>query len=578
MTNEKYIGELKQGKTYVINYLDKKTKKNKGEREFVIIENHHEPIIEKEIFYKVQEELEKRNKETQKNTPSKFSGKYAFSSKIVCNQCQGTYAVGPTKTLKSGAIRRSYRCGTRITNGKRIVSEQGEIHGCSSDIVYEDVLKEILKEIIQEIAEDKARITNDIQKAVESIINKRERKEGQENTILKKKKELETERQRAIELCIKGLITEQELEEKRKDKEQELQRINEELKQQQEEIKALDNKDEIIKKSKQIVSDIVNTKIITDEICRTLVDKVIVYSKNELEFYLKGNSGDFFKREGVILYNNHVAMLYHYETKNVNKAVKRNIDRFPEDFCFQLTKSEMDKMWFQNGTTSKGENNKYRSEKYLPYAYTEQGIAMLSGVLKNSIAVDVSINIMRAFIEMRKFINTNKNLFEKVINIENKMDKKFIEQDKKFDIIFDQLQLEENIKQRIFFDGQIYDAYSLIIDIIKNAKNKILMIDNYIDDSILKMLSKKNKDVEVVILTSQNSKISKLDITKFNKQYPTLKIAYTNKFHDRFIVIDNKELYHCGASLKDVGKKCFAINKMEDMNFIKNIENPSNLC
>lgn len=363
LTNEKYIGELKQQKTYVTNYLEKKTKKNKGEREFVIIENHHEPIIEKEIFYKVQEELEKRNKETQKNIPSKFSGKYAFSSKIVCNQCQGTYAVGPTKTLKSGAIRRSYRCRTRITNGKRIISEQGEINGgCSSDIIYEDVLKEILKEIIQEIAEDTERITNDIQKAVEIIINKRERKEGQENTILKKKKELETERQRAIELCIKGLITEQELEEKRKDKEQELQRINEELKQQQEEIKALDNKDEIIKKSKQIVSDIVNTKTITDEICRTLVDKVIVYSKNELEFYLKGNSGDFFKREGVILYNNHVAMLYHYETKKINQTVKRNIQRFPEKFCFKLTEEELETMWSQIVTTSKLEDNKYRSK------------------------------------------------------------------------------------------------------------------------------------------------------------------------------------------------------------------------
>ena len=198
-----------------------------------------------------------------------------------------------------------------------------------------------------------------------------------------------------------------------------------------------------------------------------------------------------------VMLDSDVAMLYHYETKSINKAVKRNIDRFPEDFCFQLTRSEMDKMWFQNGTTSKGENNKYRSEKYLPYAFTEQGIAMLSGILKNDIAIDVSINIIRAFIEMRKFINTNKNLFEKVINIENKMDKKFIEQDKKFDKIFNQLQLEENIKQRIFFEGQIYDAYSIIVDIIKKANNKILIIDNYIDDSVLKMLAKKKSNTEV---------------------------------------------------------------------------------
>ena len=274
-----------------------------------------------------------------------------------------------------------------------------------------------------------------------------------------------------------------------------------------------------------------------------------------------------------VMLDSDVAMLYHYETKNVNKAVKRNIDRFPEDFCFQLTKDEMDKMWFQNGTTSKGEKNKYRSEKYLPYAFTEQGIAMLSGVLKNDIAIKASINIMRAFIEMRKFINTNKNLFEKVINIENKMDKKFIEQDKKFDIIFDQLQLEENIKQRIFFEGQIYDAYSLIIDIIKRANKKILIIDNYIDDSVLKMLAKKKKHVEVVILTSDKTNIQNIDIQKFNKEYPILKLSKTNKFHDRFIVIDNTEMYHLGASIKDLGRKCFGINKIEDMGIIEKIIN-----
>ena len=182
---------------------------------------------------------------------------------------------------------------------------------------------------------------------------------------------------------------------------------------------------------------------------------------------------------------------------------------------------------------------------------------MLSGILKSEVAVQVSIKIMDAFVEMRKFINTNKNLFEKVITIENKMDKKFIEQDKKFDIIFDQLQLEENVKQKIFFNGQIYDAYSLIIDIIKKANKKILIIDNYIDDSVLKMLTKKKNNIEVVILTSDKSNIQNLDIQKFNKEYPALKVAKTNKFHDRFIIIDNKEMYHLGASIKDLGKKMF---------------------
>ena len=248
-----------------------------------------------------------------------------------------------------------------------------------------------------------------------------------------------------------------------------------------------------------------------------------------------------------------VAMLYQYETKNINKAMKRNIERFPEDFCFQLTKQELDKMWFQFGTTYKNNNSKYRSEKYLPYAYTEQGISMLAGVLKNNIAVQVSISIIRAFIEMRKFISSNAQIFERLTNVEYKL----LEHDKKFDEIFNQLQHEENIKQKIFFEGQIYDAYSLVIDIVKKAKNKIMIIDNYIDDNILKILVKKNKNVEVVILTSEKSNISKLDIQKFNKEYPILKVAKTDKFHDRFIIIDNKELYHCGASIKDLEKKMF---------------------
>ena len=272
-----------------------------------------------------------------------------------------------------------------------------------------------------------------------------------------------------------------------------------------------------------------------------------------------------------VMLDSDVAMLYNYETKKVNQAVKRNIDRFPERFCFQLTEEELEIMWSQIVTTSKLEDNKYRSKKYLPYVFTEQGIAMLSGILKSEVAVQVSIKIMDAFVEMRKFMNINKSLFEKVVSIENKMDKKFIEQDKKFDIIFDQLQLEENIKQRIFFQGQIYDAYSLIVDIIKKASKKILIIDNYVDDSILKMLTKKKNDVEVVILTSNKSNIQNIDIQKFNKEYPLLKVAKTNKFHDRFIVIDNKEMYHLGASIKDLGKKCFGINKIEDIEIIKQI-------
>ena len=271
-----------------------------------------------------------------------------------------------------------------------------------------------------------------------------------------------------------------------------------------------------------------------------------------------------------VMLDSDVAMLNQYTTKSINKAMKRNINRFPEDFCFQLTEKEVENLRFQFGTSSLKKEN-YGGRRYLPYVYTEQGISMLAGVLKNEIAVQVSINIIRAFIEMRKFISLNGKLFKRLTNVECKI----LEHDKKFDIVFNELQKDEKMefKQKIFFDGQIYDAYSLIIDIIKKAKQKILIIDNYIDDSILKMLSKKNQKVEVVILTLQNSKLNKLDITKFNKQYPVLKLAYTNKFHDRFIVIDNKELYHVGASLKDLGKKCFAISKIEDKEYLKRISN-----
>ena len=270
-----------------------------------------------------------------------------------------------------------------------------------------------------------------------------------------------------------------------------------------------------------------------------------------------------------VMLDSDVAMLYHYTTKNINKAVKRNIDRFPEDFCFQLTESEFQNLRFQFGTLNRKVNNGDVTRKYLPYVFTEQGISMLSGVLKNEIAVKVSVSIIRAFVEMRKFLMLNGQVFGRLTSIEHKL----LEHDKKFDEVFNQLQQEENIKQKIFFEGQIYDAYILIIDIIKKANKKILIIDNYIDDSVLKMLTKKNKNVEVIILTSDKSNIEKIDIQKFNKEYPVLKVVKTNKSHDRFIVIDNKEMYHLGASIKDLGKKCFGINRIKDLEIIKKIIN-----
>lgn len=290
-----------------------------------------------------------------------------------------------------------------------------------------------------------------------------------------------------------------------------------------------------------------------------------------------------------VMLDSDVAMLYHYPTKRINETVNRNKQRFPDNFCFQLTEEEYKFLRCKNSTLNEVNSNNIiedkslrsqiatleentgrgKHRKYLPYVFTEQGIAMLSGLLKNDIAIQVSINIMNAFVEMRKFISSNGQLFERLTNVEYKL----LEHDKKFDKVFDQLQNEENIKQKIFFEGQIYDAYSLIIDIFKKANKKILIIDNYIDDSVLKMLTKKNNNVEVVILTSDKSNIQTIDIKKFNREYPILKVAKTNKFHDRFIVIDNKEMYHLGASIKDLGKKCFGINKIEDIEIINNIIN-----
>ncbi len=303
----------------------------------------------------------------------------------------------------------------------------------------------------------------------------------------------------------------------------------------------------------------------------------IIETKGDIEIYDKEKirSMIYEVRGKQVMLDSDVALLYNYKTKVLNLSVRRNIERFPEEFCFQLTEEEFSNLRFQIETSSSKKDN-YGGRRYLPYVFTEQGIAMLAGILKSEIAVKMSIKIIKEFIEMRKFIINNANMLNRLTTVEYKL----LEHDRKFDEVLNELQnnKQETIMPKIFYNGQIYDAYSLIIKIVKEAKEKILIIDNYIDDTILEMLSKKNKEVEVVILTSNNCNLTKLDIQKFNKQYPTLKIAKTNAFHDRFIVIDNEVLYHIGASLKDLGKKCFGINKIEDMNFIRNIQNNIKLC
>ena len=272
-----------------------------------------------------------------------------------------------------------------------------------------------------------------------------------------------------------------------------------------------------------------------------------------------------------VMLDSDVAELYHYETKDINRNVKNNIGRFPEYYCFQLTEKEYEALRCKIFTLNKNGRGQHR--KYLPYVFTEHGITMLAGMLKSEEAVNISIKIVNSFIEMRRFIANNQLLFERISNIELKQLEYQKITDEKFETIFEYIEDHKEENQKIFFGGQIYDAYSLIVDIIKKANEKITIIDNYIDDSVLKMLTKKNKDVEAVILTSSKSNIQNLDVEKFNKEYPTLKISKTNKFHDRFIIIDNKELYHCGASIKDLGKKCFGINKIEDISIIGKLLN-----
>ena len=251
------------------------------------------------------------------------------------------------------------------------------------------------------------------------------------------------------------------------------------------------------------------------------------------------------------------------KTKEINQAVKRNQEKFPDDFCFQFTMFEYQNILKSQFVTTKTEGSGGR--RNLPYVFIEQGVAMLATVLKTENASNVSIKIMRTFVAMRHFINENKDIFKRLTTVEYKL----LEYDENFEKIFNALEPKKLEKQKIFFNGEIYDSYSLIIDLIKEAQEKIIIIDNYIDKSILDILIYKKENVSVELVTSSHY-LTKLDINKFNKQYPNLNIKYSNIFHDRFIIIDNT-LYHLGASLKDLSKKCFAINKIEDKEILYNL-------
>ena len=267
-----------------------------------------------------------------------------------------------------------------------------------------------------------------------------------------------------------------------------------------------------------------------------------------------------------VMLDSDLAMLYQVDTKVFNQAVKRNIERFPEKFRFQLTKEEYVSLRSQI-VTSKGKGGR----RYMPYAFTEQGIAMLSAVLRSDIAIQVSIKIMDSFVEMRSLLTSNELMFARINEIENKQRIFYENTEEKFDKIFKYISEHEEISQKVFFDGQIYDAFSLLVTLVAKANTKLILVDNYVDIGTLNILAKKKSDVEVVVYTLKGTRLTETDICNFNKQYQSLEIKYTEVFHDRFLIIDDRYAYHIGASIKDAGKKCFGINLIEDERIIKDI-------
>ncbi|MCH7770492.1 MAG: ORF6N domain-containing protein [Bacteroidetes bacterium] len=295
-------------------------------------------------------------------------------------------------------------------------------------------------------------------------------------------------------------------------------------------------------------------------------NNIIVYNSNSIQQRI-------YTIRGVqVMLDSDLAEVYGVETRRLNEQVKRNIDRFPKEFMFQLMKEEYENLMSQiamsNIKNLKSQVAISRSghggRRKSPYVFTEQGVAMLSGVLKSETAVKTSIQIMNAFVEMRKFLMNNALLFQRLDNVERKQLKFKIEANEKFDKIFNALQSKEiEPKQGIFFNGQIFDAYKFVSGLIRKAIKSILLIDNYIDETVLDLFTKKKKNVGVTIFTKRITKALLLDVKKFNAQYPSIELKKFTKAHDRFLIIDDKDVYHFGASLKDLGKKWFAFSKFD---------------
>ncbi len=270
-----------------------------------------------------------------------------------------------------------------------------------------------------------------------------------------------------------------------------------------------------------------------------------------------------------VMLDSDLAMLYKVTTGRLNEQVKRNIKRFPKKFMFQLTEDEYKSLMSQFAISNKHAGRGGRRK--LPYTFTEQGIAMLSSVLRSEQAIEISIGIIDAFVEMRRFLVHHQALFSRLDTIELKQLEYQKSTDEKLDKVFDYIATHKEVLQKVFFNGQIYDAFSLLVDIVKQADKTIILIDNYVDIATLNILAKRKDDVKIIIYTSPKNSLTAKDIDAFNSQYKNLKIKHINTFHDRFMILDNTCCYHIGASIKDAGKKSFAISKIEDIQMVNDI-------
>ena len=294
---------------------------------------------------------------------------------------------------------------------------------------------------------------------------------------------------------------------------------------------------------------------------KTKEESELVTNSDQLVFADKIESLIKVIRGQQVMLDRDLATLYGVEVKRLNEQVKRNIKRFPKDFMFQLTKEECLRSQFATLNEGRGQHL-----KYMPYVFTENGVAMLSSVLRSDTAIEVNIRIMRAFTSMRHFLQNNAEVFQRLSTLEYhqlEMQQHFQESDKRIEEVFRRLD-EGNAKpkQGVFYNGQIYDAYNFVSDLIKSAKKRIILIDNYVDETVLTLLDKREDGVSAFIYTQQINRLFQLDIDRHNAQYPPINVETFRLSHDRFLCIDD-DVYHIGASIKDLGKKWFGFSRME---------------